>query len=172
MTHSDTQPLNPSPRPRRTKIVVASIVCVATIAALVWYRERIDFGILRFRTKTSFVTIGNFLDGEKVFSLDGKKTAFSLDEKQTREILNLIDRRTHTYVNIWADLPGRWTSVLCMDSRSGCLRVIYVHKLNETERGSADVLEELSRIAERGVPEDPDSFDDLRKDAALMERVY
>lgn len=158
MTRSDTPSLNSSLRPRRTKIIVAWIVCIATIAALVWYRERIDFGILRFRTKTSLVVVSD----------DFQETAFSLDEQQTQELLKVIDHRTHSTNFGLAVMYPNWVEVYCKDARGHYLQGVWVHHLYGTE----DVLAELFRIARRGVPEDPDSRDALKVNASLMERVY
>lgn len=131
---------------------------VATIVALVWYRERIDFGILRARTKSSFVVVSD----------RGQKTAFSLDEKQTRELLNVIGHRTRSTLLRKSVRYSNWVEVFCKDGRGSCLQGIWVHHLYRTE----DVLAELFRIARRGVPEDPDSRDTLKGNTSLMERVY
>ncbi len=131
---------------------------VATIVTLVWYRERIDFGILRARTKSSFVVVSD----------RGQKTAFSLDEKQTRELLNVIGHRTRSTLLRKSVRYSNWVEVFCKDGRGSCLQGIWVHHLYRTE----DVLAELFRIARRGVPEDPDSRDTLKGNTSLMERVY
>lgn len=158
MSQSDTQSLDQSPRRRRTKVIVAWIAGVATIAALVWYRERIDFGILRFRTKTSLVVVSD----------DFQETSFSLDEKQTQELLNVIDHRTHSTNFRLAVMYHNWVWVYCKDARGRCLQSVWVHHLYGTE----DVLAELFRIARRGMPEDSESSEGLCKDAHWMERVY
>lgn len=132
----------------------------ATIVALVWYREWIDFGILRARTKSSFVVVSD----------RGQKTAFSLDEKQTRELLNVIGHRTRSTLLRKSVIYSNWVEVFCKDGRGSCLQGIWVHHFFGAE--SEDVLEELFRIARRGVPEGLDSRDALKGNTSLVERVY
>ena len=152
---------NSKTRHRKTKFIVATIVCVAIIAALIELRSPwIGFQLLRFRTTSSFVIV----------QVGGRETAFSLDEKQTRDLLDVIGRRTYAPLGRWSVKYNYDVVVLCKDDRSTCLRMIWVHASYRNE--SLDVIEELLRIAERGAPEDPKSHDDFCENISTIERVY
>lgn len=161
----DTQSSDALPRRRRRRIkfIVVAIVCVALIAAVRELRSPwIGFQLLRFRTTTSFVVV----------SYNDRKMAFSLDEKQTRDVLNVIENRTYGPLRRRSVIYSEKVYVFCKDNRSSCLRKIWVHLSPYTETESSDVIEELLRIAERGVPEDPDSLDGLCEDTHWIERVF
>ncbi len=96
--------------------------------------------------------------------------AFSLDEKQTRDVLNVIGNRTYGTIGRWSVKYNFDVDVLCKDNRSACLRMIWVHPSRRAM--SIDVIEELLRIAERGVPVDPDSLDGLCEGTSSIERVF
>ena len=141
---------------------MALIVCVAIIIAayLEFHTQRIEFQLLRFRTKSSFVVV----------NINDRKTAFSLDEKQTRDVLNVLGNRTEGTRRRMSVIYRDNVDVLCKDNRSACLRKIWVHPSYKAE--STDVLEELLRIAERGVSEAPDSHDGFCEDTSTLVREY
>lgn len=158
--HGVRPSLDMLPRQRKYKLIVASIVSCAIAAALVWCATRGQFEFLRLRTNSSFVVVSD----------NDRKTAFTLDEKQTRQVLNVIGNRTQAPVSRRSVRFRDYVSVFCKDKRSAYLREIWVHPSFETE--SKDVLDELIRIAARGVPEDANTLDRLRNDTLTTERVY
>ncbi len=147
---------------RRIKFVVALIVCVAIIIAsyLEFHTQRIEFELLRLRTKSSFVVV----------SVNDRKAAFSLDEKQTQDVLNVIGNRTEGTRRRMSVRYRDYVDILCKDNRSACLGKIWVHPSYKTE--STDVLEELLRIAEHGVSEAPDSHDGVCEDTSTLVREH
>jgi hypothetical protein len=157
--HGWRQSLDMLPRQRKYKLVVASLVSCAIAAALVWCVTRGQFEFVRLRTKSSFVVVSD----------NDRKTAFALDEQQTRHILNVIRNLTRAPVSRRSVRFRDYVSVFCKDKRSAYLREIWVHPF-ETE--SKDVLDELTKIAARGVPEDANKLAGLREDTPTMERVY
>lgn len=158
--HGWRQSLDMLQRQRKYKLVVASLVSCAIAAALVWCATRGQFEFVRLRTKSSFVVVSD----------NGRKTAFSLDEKQTRHVLNVIGNRTHAPLVRRSVLFRDYVRLFCKDKRSACILKIWVHPSFETE--SRDVLDELNIIAALGVPEDANTLAGLCEDASTMERVY
>jgi len=161
MTHTNTKLSETLPRRRRILFIVVSIICIAIIVAVFEFRSRwIGFQLLRFRTTTSFVFVRS----------DGKNSAFSLNEKQTRDLLNAIGKRTYATIKRRSVKYRDYVDVSCKDGRSACLRSIWVHPAYEAE--SNDVIEELIQIAKRGVPADPNSDDGLCEDTSSLEREF
>lgn len=149
------------PRLIASRRAIAFSVCfISVVASLVWCAPRIGFEILRLRAKASFVII---TDG-------GENAAFSLDERQTQELLRVIDRRTRSTL---ARRAGRYldsVSVSCKNGRSKCLQRYFIRPSRDTE--SKDVLEELFRITKNGIQESLDSDDGTCVGISAIERVY
>lgn len=158
--HGSRQSSDTLPRRRKYKPIVESLVGCVIAAALVWCAPRIEFELLRLRTKSSFVVVSD----------NDRKAAFALDEQQTRHVLNVIGNRTQAPDSRRSVRFRDYVSVFCKDRRSACIRELWVHPLFETE--SKVVHDELIKIAARGVPEDANTRAGLCKDTPTMERVY
>jgi len=144
----------------KRRVVVFSVCFISVVAFLVWCAPRIDFEILRFRTKASIAEM----------SVSGEEVAFSLNEKQTQELLTVINRRTHPTILRKAVLYNDWIDVRCKNGRGECLRRIYIHQAYDTE--SMDVLEELFAISRRGVQENRESDAGACEAMSPSEREY
>lgn len=160
----NAQSSNTTARRRNNKTIVLSIVCVAVIAvAIVWCAPWIEFEIIRLRTRTAFVVV----------SYNNSTAAFTLDEKQTRDVLNVVADRTRTTRRRMSVLYRDSVVIVCKDNRSECFHRVFVHRSFKSESTeSTDVIDELMRLAVRGEPEEPSSHDGLFGYTPLLERVF
>lgn len=149
-----------SPRRKRT-LIVALIGSIAVAVAIVLHTHEIEFELLRLRAKSSLVVVIE----------SGRNTAFSLNEKQTRHLLTVVQNRTHGTLKRESVIFRNGVCVVsCMDHRSACLRRIWVHPLFGSK--SRDVFDELIGIVAGGVPEASYTNADMCKDEPMMQRVY
>lgn len=149
-----------SPR-RKRALIVALIGSIAVAAAIVLYSNEIEFELLRLRAKTSRVLVIE----------SGRNTVFTLNDKQTRQLLTVVQNRTQGTLKRESVIFRDGVCVVsCMDHRSACLRRIWVHPWFETK--SRDVFDELIEIVAGGVPKVSYTNADVCKDKPMMQRVY
>jgi hypothetical protein len=149
---------------RTVNPVYATIAFLAAIAAIAvtlgWHASWLDFQILRRRTTSSIVVVGSV----------GQQTAFSLNEKQTNELLEAIASRTETTLQRKSVIYKKWISVYCVSSRNECIRHIWVHP--HYGAVSDNIYDVLCEVVARGIPMNSGAVDSGYQDAPSVERVY